>query len=357
MARVAALVALLASGDAAGARKLAIVDVAAPPMMMGLGSLVTQSVVQQAEKEPGVFVIGPEKVRALVGAGGITALQDCAGRAECVADKAASLGADHVVVGWFDRNPTSYLVRLWLVDVRAKQVVSSVDRAILIASRRLPEDVKAAIPGLLKGQAEALGKLKITSNAKNARVAVDGTWVGIVPYEGEFKPGKHTLNLERKGYLPVERFATVEGGKTEELKVTLIAMPGAEEEDLALAQKQAAEAAAGGLRVPLGTLVSGGAAIAAAGLGLLFGYQMREIERTAVDADGDGILDITRREGVAGQDRALLANVAFVAAGAAVVAGVVFAFTAPDASAEPTATSTAPVIFVSPAGAGVAGRF
>ena len=65
------------------------------------------------------------------------------------------------------------------------------DRAILIASRRLIPDASEAIPPLLRGEREARGTLVVTANVPNARVTVDGEDAGPAPATVRLKPGKH----------------------------------------------------------------------------------------------------------------------------------------------------------------------
>jgi hypothetical protein len=363
MWRVAPLIALLLSVEAEAAkRKIAVVDLAAPPMMMGLGSLVTQAIVRQAQKDPTLTVITPDQVKLILGDKGVTSLTECMGQASCVAGQAGALNADLIVAGTFDRTPTSYLVRLWLIDMKSRQAISSVDRSILIASRRLTTDVEEAIPEFLKGRAEITGKLKITTNAKNARVSIDGEAVGTTPYDGDLKPGKHTVRLERFGYLAVERFATVEPNQTVTLDVAMVAIPGYVEAEVAAAAKQPEkkeeQPSRPGYQIPIATFVVGGVAIVAVGTGVYFGETMKSIQDKAVPVDASGTLGITRTQALSAQQDAAFANYAYIGAGVLGVAAVVIAIVA-GGTPSGDKPSAAPTAAVSPAGAtfGIGGRF
>jgi hypothetical protein len=327
--RIAVLIALAVQATALAApRKLAIVDLAAPPMMQGLGSLVTQSIVRQAQKDKQITVITPDQVKVTLGEKGVSAVRDCLGHADCVVERAGALNANQVVVGTFDRNEKSYLVKLWLIDLKSHRVVSTIDRSILIASRRLTTDVEEAIPDFLKGKAEEMGKLRITTNAKEATVFIDGEPSGRTPHDVDLKPGKHTVRLERKGYMAVERFATVEPDKVETLDVQMVAMPGFEEEvatEKPTAAKKPAETPGSEYHVPVVSWVLGGVAIAGAGVGGYFGSNSKSIQDKASPAAADGSLPITRAQAINGQNYAHYANYCFIGAGVVGLTGVILA--------------------------------
>ncbi len=44
------------------------------------------------------------------------------------------------------------------------------------------------------------GKIKLNSNPAGATVYLDGTQVGVTPYEGQVDPGEHVLQLIKEGY-------------------------------------------------------------------------------------------------------------------------------------------------------------
>jgi len=304
--------------------RLAVVELTSPQNLSGIGLKLTQDIVDAAARAPNAVVLQPADVEKALGAEGMKKLADCAGKPSCVALAAGSLPADRIVVGSLDRTETSYLVKLFLVDLKSKSVISSVDRSILIASRRLQADVSAAIPGLLAGKAEAKGKLAISTTKPGATLFFDGEVVGRTPTTVEAKPGKHTLKVTRQGYLEVERFVTVEENATGQVALTLIAIPGAktEEDELPAMVKSSTGETGGGpsIYVPIVSWVVGAVAVASAGVALGFAVDANSLNSQA----GAGpVYNITRQQALAGQRDAIAADVLWTTAGVAAATAVV----------------------------------
>lgn len=339
MSRLATLVAfgvLVASpaAQAAAPARLAVVELWSPPNLSGIAVKLTQDIVDAAMREKNMKVTGPLEVERALSEDALRSLKACTGRAACVAQWAAPLQVDRVVVGALDRTESTYLVKLFLVDLKSKSVVSSVDRSILIASRRLQSDVAAAIPGLLEGKAEAKGKLTVSTTSPNANMYFDGELVGRTPFTVETKPGKHTLKVTKEGYLPVERFVNVEENRNEQVALMLTKIPGAVvEDDLPVAAKKA-EAQGGGFSLPVGTWVAAGAALAAVGVGTYFAVATNDVSNRA----GTGpVFNVTRQEAMGARTSALATNICWGVAGAAAAASVLIAVLTPGGDSAPAA--------------------
>ncbi|MGC4120896.1 MAG: PEGA domain-containing protein [Myxococcales bacterium] len=322
------LAAVAAPRSGHAAQKLAVAEMHAPQNLSGIAAKLTQDIVDTASRQADTTVLDPFAVEKALGPEAIKNLKACSGSASCVTRWAAGLGVDRIVVGSLDRSEASYLVKLYLVDLKAKQVVSTVDRSILIASRRLQADVSAAIPGLLAGKAEAKGQIAIATTSPNATLFFDGELVGKTPVTVEAKPGKHTIKLTKDGFLPVERFVTVEEGTTEKVTLTLIAIPGAKtlEDDLPTiaqkAQEEAAAASGSGVNIPALTWVGGGVAVASIALAIGLGVDAN----SKANAAGNGpVYGISRTDALAGKRNAMLSNVFWGVAGAGAVTAVLSA--------------------------------
>src|SRR5688572_24633470 len=128
---------------AADKEKIAIVDLDAPPGMLGLSTQVTKSIVNEAMKTKR-SIISPDELREKLGNKSINELAKCADKPACAAEKLTVLGATKAIIGKLNRDEKNYLLQLWLIDLNKLTVVTGVDRAILIASRRFQKDVDDA---------------------------------------------------------------------------------------------------------------------------------------------------------------------------------------------------------------------
>lgn len=318
---------LAISVSAVAAPKLAVVDVATPPTLLGLGAQVTRALVSSAQQQ-GYQVVEPDQVRDAVGAETYAQLQACAGQPTCVINRLGALKVNRIVTGSVARDEKSYLLKLFLIDVDARQVIADVDRVIPIASRRFSQDATAAIPGLLRGEHEARGTLKVSSKVRNINVTVDGALAGRTPLSIELKPGKHELSFDKKKYLPETRWVTVEPNQVTEEDVRMILAPGEvpDEEPTQVASASAPVEHGQSFRIPaLGWIgVSGGVVLG--GGAIYFGSAMRNLQLKLTQGY-DPVADRyagTRADVLTGKRDARIANILFAASGAALITGVVF---------------------------------
>lgn len=337
---------------------VAIIDVDAPDLMMGLGAQVTRSIVQAAEDQK-LPLLKPDDVRAKLDPKQYELLRKCAGNVPCAAQALAQLGAARAVLGKLDRDEKHYLLKLWLVDLKGLTVIADVDRAILIAARRFQKDVEQAVPPLLRGEREARGKLTIQSNLADAQVTLNGDFLGVTPVTVTLKPGKYEVKLERAKYLSISRLLAVEANRETVETFKLLLKPGEipdEQVVPGLSKKDGEPTPDSQVRLSWYTWLAGGAAIAAGGTGLYFGLTARSQEKKLLDGydDATGVYAGTRQDALDAQRNALAANVAFGVAGAAAVATVVFIIL--DVK-NPAPVDVTPV--ATPGGAGVllGGRF
>ena len=318
------LAALIPSNALAQKQRLAVVELAAPSNLAGIGAKLTQDILAAASGVPAYEVLEPGAVEKLLGNDGMSKLHACSGRPECAAPLLAPTAAARAVVGTLDRTETSYLVKLYLIDLKAKTVLSTVDRSILIASRRLNADVKAAIPGLLEGKAEARASVSITTKPAGATLFFDGANLGPTPKTVETKPGKHTVRVTKESYLPVERFVTVEEGNTEQVSLAMTAVPGTNPDDKIATSTDKEKDDGPGIYIPTSSYVFGGIAAVAFGSAAFFGGRSKDVQAKAVDSDGDGVKNVTRAQALVGQRDTVIANASFITAGLALGATVLF---------------------------------
>lgn len=318
-----ALVSLL---TLAAADTWAVVDVEAADAMQGLGAQVTRQVLEAAEAMK-LKVVTPDQLKALLPPEKYAELRKCRASTACVAQAIGGAGVARVIVGSLGRDEKSYLLRLWHHDVKKGELVADVDRAVLIASRRLQRDVEQAVPPLLRGEQEARGTLVVESNVATAEVLLNGEPAGPLPLRVQLKPGKHEVRLEKDRYLPVTRLVTVEANQTTTETIKLLLMPGQTDEEALpklTAQAPKGEApSAVSLSVP--TFIAGGVTVAAGVSATVFGLLAGGAERSLLAGldEASGVYQGTRAQALTQNRDALIANVSFVALGVAAVATVV----------------------------------
>lgn len=330
---------LLLPGYALAKSRLAVVDLASPPSLLGMAGKITRLVADEASREGTYEVIDSNAVKLTLGDANVREIHKCAGAAACISSLVAPLSVARIVVGNIDRTTDSYLVKLWLVDVGANSIVSSIDRRILIASRRLEKDVTEAIPQLLRGEQESLGKVHFVARASGelvsgAIVEIDGEKVGMTPFTYAGKPGKHKLRMEISGYYPIDRYFNVDANATVELELKLVPVPGVKLPPLAQRKVAPAGEGAANASVPTSSLISGGVSLAALSGGFFFGNKAKGLFKRAV-LGSDGVRQITRGEALEGKQHALTANVLFGVAGVSLGAAAAFWFFGSSGDAAP----------------------
>ncbi len=349
MALVPAMLTLAISAAPVG--KVALIDL--NTSMIGMASQVTQALKEAAVAQKMVLVPG-EELRAKLGLKKYEELVKCSGRPACVSQALGELtDISRAVAGSLAVDEKNYVLRLALIDLKTLKVIADVDRSILIASRRFQKDVRELAGPLLRGEREARGTLVVTTNAKGALVTVNGESIGVAPVTLQLKPGKHEVKVERPKYLPVTRLVDLEANQTLTAEIRMTLKPGerVDEDVPALVARAAEEGPTQGFRVRAPTVVAGAAALVAFGIGTVFGIQSSSTDKRLL-AGYDSASDTysgKRVDALAAQSNALIANVSFAVAGAAVVvAGVLLAL---DVHAGNAPLEVAPV--VSPTGAGV----
>jgi hypothetical protein len=349
MALLPATLALAISAAPAG--KIALIDL--DTTMIGMASQVTQALKEAAAREK-LAIVTADELRTKLGSKKYNELIKCSGKPPCLSLALADLPEiTRAVSGSLSVDEKNYVLRLSLVDLRSLAIVADVDRSILIASRRFQRDVKELSGPLLRGEREARGTLVVKTNAKNAQVTVNGEFIGVAPVTLQLKPGKHEVKVERPKYLPVSRLVDLEPNQTFTAEIRMILKPGEKvDEDVpALVANNGGEGQGQGFRIRPPTIVAGGAALVAFGVGTVFGIQSSSGEKQLLSGynKDTGIYAGKRTDAFAVHNNATLANVSFAVAGAAIIVTGVLVFF--DIQAGNAPLEVAPV--ATPTGAGV----
>jgi hypothetical protein len=308
-------------------------------MMQGLASQMTRQILDAAHAQ-GLKVVPPEELETFLGPKNSLALKLCGPGPACLAARLADLPVNRAIVGTLARDESHYLVHLWLIALSPPGQVAELDRAILIASRRLQPDVAAALPALLRGEQEAKGTLVLDSTVPHADVTLDGEPAGQTPVTRLLKPGKHELRVSHPGFYPVERLVTVEPGQTARDVVRLVALPGAEPLGLPPPQVPEPLVSSGGLRVPVAGWVALGVGLAAAGAGAFLAVTAHNNDSQLLAGYNPARNSYQgfRSQAVTGQHQATWANVCFGIAGAGLVTFGALTWISSASSAAPRAS-------------------
>lgn len=341
---------------------LAIADLDAPPHLLGLSSQVVRAALAEAANQKQA-VLNPEQLLEKLGPDKLRQLAKCGDQPACAQSLLEGTGATRVVLGRLSLNDKNYLLKLWLIDVSQMQVLAEVDRAVLIASRRLQKDVEAAMPALLRGEREARGTLRLQVTVANAQVSINGEFIGATPLgDQKLKPGKYEVRVEKNKYLPVTRLVDVEADQVRDEEIRLLLKPGERPDEETLPPMAAApeksEERAFHLSAP--TWVFGALTIAGAAVGVGFGLKSSNADKELLRGY-DGARDVyagTRADALGAQRDALIANIGFGVAGAGLIATVVFAvLDAKGVWAPPADLQVAPAASQGAGGFVLGGRF
>jgi hypothetical protein len=322
-------VVLAAALLAAEKEKIAIVDLDAPPGMLGLQTQVLKSIMTEAARTRRA-VITPDELREKLGNKTLNELSKCLDKPACAADKLTVIGATKAVLGKLNRDEKNYVIQLYLLDLQNLTVIAEVERSILIASRRFQKDVDAAIPGLLRGEREAMGTLTINATTANAQVTINGEFMGVAPLTQSLKPGKYEVRVEKPKFLPVKRFVNVEANQKTVEEFRMLLKPGEkEEEDIGpmVGKQQPAEdeQSGGGFSPSPITIVAGVGTVATFGVGLTFGFLSKGASDDLLKGyDMNAMTYVgTRQQALDAQRNALIANIFYGISAAALIATVV----------------------------------
>ncbi len=311
--------------------KLAVIDLDSPTNMFGLAGQVTREILQEAKNQK-LEVITPDELKTRMDQKSYNSLIKCGAKPGCVASALSAYGEiARAVSGTLNRDEKNYKLTITLTDVRTGELVADVDRSVLIASRRFQKDMEQAIPGLLRGEKEARGTLKITTAVKNVTVTLNGELLGTAPVTVQRKQGKYELVLTKSKYLEVKRLVAIEADKTTEEDIRMILMPGETDKDTLppLVRKDAdAAQEAPGFSFSVPTYLAGGVAIAALAVGAGFGFKAASVDKALVNGFNSTTMVYagTRADALGVQRDALIANIGFGIAGAAAIATGVLVF-------------------------------
>lgn len=242
-----------------------------------------------------------------------------------MAEPADTLDAELLVTARLAREGKQWALHLWTYDKDHNTVAEDV------LTGRNPRDAK-----FMRSAAEAVAKrvqelgrqrakLKVSVNVPQAVVRLGDKTLGVGNIEARLPPssGEVKVSVEADEYSAFSKMVTLNPGETVTVDARLELNGPApdgppQDEALKVASKKKSGPSKPSLfkRPALYTAVVG---LAAVGVGVAMGLQAKSVNDRARDANGDGVLDVTRREVQDAQSKASLATI--LMAGGGVVAG------------------------------------
>jgi len=249
--------------------------------------------------------------------------------ASCFTDAASTLDADLLVTARLALEDDGWTLRIYTYDNDRREVETDV------LSGKSPKDSRfilksgTALEQRLGSLARPRALLRVSSNVPQAVVRVGDRVLGVGTVEARMPPGEARVTVEANDYEPFNQSVTLEPGQTQQVRAQLeLAGPapeGPSEEPAprvvsrAPAPRPASGAGGPSLfsRPPLYTAILG---LAAVGAGFWMGQQSQGISSRIQDADGDGVLDLTRSDYLAARQQSALAT-GIIAGGGALAGG------------------------------------
>ncbi len=151
-------------------------------------------------------------------------LRKCEGNDRCLAALGRHLNVRYVITGNLAALGNHYVVTLKLVDSAERKAIRSISEPLSGEAEQLIETVRVAAYRLLDPQA-LLGSLRIMVNQTNAKIFVDGKFVGKSPLRSpvsRLKIGKHSLKITHDDFLDLAKTVDVRFQKTTTVKVNLV---------------------------------------------------------------------------------------------------------------------------------------
>ncbi|QSQ11118.1 PEGA domain-containing protein [Myxococcus landrumensis] len=262
-------------------------------------------------------------------------------QAACMSGPAEALDADLMTAARLSLEDAGWTLRMWTYD-RDKNVVH--EDAV---SGRNPKDAAfqkeaaAKLGNRVMGLARPRALLKVTVNVPTAVVKVGERILGVGSVEARVAPGTVQVEVSAEEYATFTKTVALKPGGREEVVVRMeISGPAPEGPDEAVARAMSTREGGTPIykRPALYTALVG---LAAVGVGLVMGKGAKDVEKRATDADGDGMMDITRKERLDAQSKANLATALLIGGGVATAGSVTWLLVVPARSEAPASANPA----------------
>jgi hypothetical protein len=226
MRSVIALVALLATADAAAAKpKVAALILKTGAVDEELADNLTEVLIARLARRGDHEISGKEELKSKLGVDE-RAAADCLQNVSCLGRAGTELGVTRMVVGTLGRRGADYLYNLSLIDISTGRVENRVFE--MVAGGKVD-----ALIGAVQSTADKLiepkvepGTVRVVSETRGAMVYLDDAFIGSSPVRRDgIEPGPHSLRLEKEGHLGWSKEIEVPAGSTLQISVPLAMLP------------------------------------------------------------------------------------------------------------------------------------
>ncbi|KFA89641.1 PEGA domain-containing protein [Archangium violaceum] len=263
--------------------------------------------------------------------------------ASCLSGPADTIDADLLTTARLALEDEGWTLRLWTYDRDRGVVETDVVTGRKPTDSNFIREAGEVLSRRVTELARPRSMLKVSSNVSQAVVRVGERMLGVGTVEAKLPPGEVQLIVEADEYSTYTKTLTLVSGETQEVAVRLElngpAPEGPPSDAVAGVKKKKSSGSSGPTvfsRPALYTTVLG---LAAVGAGVAMGMGL---QGKVQDANGDGIMDVSRAEYLAARQQSMIAT-ALMAGGGAVAGGsLLWLFIVP-ARSEPVSSSVAPV--------------
>jgi hypothetical protein len=280
-------------------------------------------------------LISPDEAKIWLG-GSSTEAKNC-NEAACLGGLAQALGAEQILVAQWRQAKDDLAIRIYLFRLGDTQVRREQFLVKGMSLASLKQQAGTAVGTLLDQARKTSARLVVKTNVRTARIWVNGRQLGVGEVEKTLPGGVHRVKILAEGSPPYEQEVLLGRGSERTVKVIFhqderpALFTGSNEE---FAQFPVVERtpekpweAPSVFKHPGLYVAAGGVALAV--LGIVLGVQAKAVEGRAVDADGDGRLDVSRGEIQSARGKATWCNVLLGSGAALTVGGATWLFVAP----------------------------
>jgi hypothetical protein len=265
----------------------------------------------------------------------------------CLSGPAETLDAELVTTARLALEDGGWTLHLWTYDRDRGVVETDVVQGRKPNDSNFIREAGAVLSKRVTELARQRAQLKVSCNVSQAVVRVGEKMLGVGNVEAKLPPGEVQLVVEADEYSTYTKKLTLAPGETQEVAVRLElngpAPEGPPADAVAKVTKKSSRkpsSSSGGpsvfSRPALYTAVVG---LAALGAGVAMGLPL---QNKAVDANGDGVLDITRTDYLAARQQSMLSTALMAGGGALAGGSLLWLVIVPQRSA-PVSSSVAPV--------------